>query len=278
MSNSGQVFTTVVISGPSGVGKTTIGKWLARELRGPFVEGDDYHPAKNIEKMRSGSPLTDSDRAPWLERLHRDVVQRGSKGLWNELKNSPYRSASANGHQGPAGASNTTTDPTAPSSVFPMGKGNETAMKGNFLPPSMSSPYFPPPSDNPPAVVVLACSALKRTYRDILRGNTNDANNNTPSTPAVTSSGLPSVPSRVIFIFLDGDRELLRRRLAQRTGHFMPPSLLQSQLDTLEFLTPDENGCVIDFSFPPEKIIREAKNTVALFMKRPVSNSPSSVL
>jgi gluconokinase len=65
----------VIIFGVSGAGKTTVGKLLARELGWHFIEADDFHPAANIEKMRSGHPLTDKDRWPWLERLRRQIEQ-----------------------------------------------------------------------------------------------------------------------------------------------------------------------------------------------------------
>jgi gluconokinase len=55
--------------GVSGAGKTTVGKLLASELGWPFADGDDYHSAENVQKMRNGIPLTDADRAPWLESL-----------------------------------------------------------------------------------------------------------------------------------------------------------------------------------------------------------------
>lgn len=281
MPTSSQVFTTVVISGPSGVGKTTIGKWLARELGGPFVEGDDYHPAKNIQKMRSGSPLTDSDRVPWLERLHDEVVQRGNKDLWSEMKNSPYRCSTTNADQTPGESSTMGNErvPTAPPPLSLVGNANESSTMSNIHLHGKFGGYFTstPSSDASPPVVVLACSALKRTYRDILRGDM-CSKKNTANTSTMTGLSVPSIPSCVIFIFLDGDREILRRRLAQRTGHFMPPALLQSQLDALEFLKPDENGCVIDFSVSPEAIVREAKNSVSIYMKRPAGSSTNSVL
>jgi gluconokinase len=59
----------IIIMGVSGSGKSTIGKALAARLGWKFYEGDDYHPAENIEKMSSGLPLNDADRAPWLARL-----------------------------------------------------------------------------------------------------------------------------------------------------------------------------------------------------------------
>jgi gluconokinase len=60
----------VIVMGAAGAGKTTIGRALAAELGWRFVDGDDLQPSGNIEKMRHGRPLTDDDRAPWLDRLH----------------------------------------------------------------------------------------------------------------------------------------------------------------------------------------------------------------
>jgi gluconokinase len=57
----------VVVMGVSGTGKSTIGVALADALGLPFVEGDDLHPAANVAKMAAGIPLTDTDRAPWLD-------------------------------------------------------------------------------------------------------------------------------------------------------------------------------------------------------------------
>jgi gluconokinase len=84
--------------------------------------------------------------------------------------------------------------------------------------------------------LVIACSALKKSYRDIIRAADPTAR----------------------FVLLDGPRELLAERLAGRQGHFMPPALLQSQLDTLERLDPDEAGVVLDISEKPEELAREA--------------------
>ncbi len=60
----------VVLMGVSGSGKTTIGKLLAERTGAIFADADDYHPAANKQKMATGTPLTDSDRAPWLETLN----------------------------------------------------------------------------------------------------------------------------------------------------------------------------------------------------------------
>jgi gluconokinase len=65
----------VVVMGVAGSGKTTVGGRLARELGWSFHDGDDFHPPASVEKMRSGVPLTDADRLPWLEAL-RGVIER----------------------------------------------------------------------------------------------------------------------------------------------------------------------------------------------------------
>ena len=81
--------------------------------------------------------------------------------------------------------------------------------------------------------VVMACSALKRSYRDILRAAAKDLR----------------------FVFLRGERTLIGQRLAGRTGHYMPASLLESQLATLEDPSPDEDAWVIDITESPEDLV-----------------------
>ena len=60
----------VIIMGVTGVGKTTVGQLLAESTGWPLYDADDYHSLANVEKMRSGIPLTDDDRWPWLDRLN----------------------------------------------------------------------------------------------------------------------------------------------------------------------------------------------------------------
>ncbi len=62
-----------VVMGVAGCGKTTIGKLLANEFKIPFFEGDEFHPAENIMKMKNGIPLDDNDRSPWLKILHETI-------------------------------------------------------------------------------------------------------------------------------------------------------------------------------------------------------------
>jgi len=64
----------VVIIGPAGAGKTTIGRALATALGWRFADGDDFHTTAAVAKMREGIPLTDTDRAPWLASLHNLVA------------------------------------------------------------------------------------------------------------------------------------------------------------------------------------------------------------
>ena len=156
----------VIIFGVSGAGKTTIGKLLAEELGWQFYEADDFHPRANIEKMRSGLPLTDEDRWPWLERLREQIMR-------------------------------------------------SLAAKEN---------------------AVLACSALKRAYREGLRVNED-----------------------VKFVFLRGDYALVENQLRRRRGHFMNPALLQSQFADLEEPRPDEDVITIDLGRSPQELVDEIK-------------------
>lgn len=178
--------TAVVVCGPSGVGKTTVGQLLAAEFNCPFAEGDDYHSAANVAKMASGTSLTDEDRAPWLHRLADEVI-------------APCK-----------------------------GKGCVS--------------------------VVLACSALRRQYRDILRGA------HRCHTAAERAAHLAE--TEVFFVLLNGDASVVAKRLAARKGHYMPPSLLSSQLATLESLTPEELGSAADFSDAPAVIAKKAAELV----------------
>jgi gluconokinase len=156
----------VIVFGVSGAGKTTIGKLLAEELGWQFYEADDFHPRANIEKMRSGLPLTDEDRWPWLERLREQIMR-------------------------------------------------SLAAKEN---------------------AVLACSALKRVYREHLR-----------------------VSGDVKFVFLRGDYALIERQLRRRPGHFMNPALLQSQFADLEEPQSDEDVLTIDLGRSPQELVDEIK-------------------
>lgn len=68
--------TVFVLMGVSGAGKSTVGRRVADELALTFIDGDDFHPQVNIEKMAAGTPLTDEDRAPWIEALAKEINAR----------------------------------------------------------------------------------------------------------------------------------------------------------------------------------------------------------
>ena len=66
--------------GVTGCGKTTVGALLAQDCGWEFYDADDFHPAANVAKMKSGAPLTDADRWPWLERLNTLLLDAERQG------------------------------------------------------------------------------------------------------------------------------------------------------------------------------------------------------
>ncbi len=70
----------IVVMGVSGTGKTSIGEALAQANGWPFMEGDSLHPPANIAKMSAGTPLTDADRWPWLDRVRDWIAERLREG------------------------------------------------------------------------------------------------------------------------------------------------------------------------------------------------------
>ena len=70
----------VVLMGVTGSGKTTVGRALAASLDWPFLDADDFHPAENVAKMRSGIALTDDDRWPWLDRIADELARVQAAG------------------------------------------------------------------------------------------------------------------------------------------------------------------------------------------------------
>ncbi len=89
---------------------------------------------------------------------------------------------------------------------------------------------------------VLTCSALRRGYRDLLR------------------SRVPA--GSVFFVHLSGDLDTLSRRMDTREGHFMPSTLLRSQLATLEPLGPGERGVVLDVAAPLDEVVAQAQQAM----------------
>lgn len=81
MSARGSSAPLVVVMGVSGCGKSTVGAALADRLRVPFLDADDLHPSSNVAKMSQGIPLTDDDRAPWLDAVGEKLAQHRLTGL-----------------------------------------------------------------------------------------------------------------------------------------------------------------------------------------------------
>ncbi len=162
----------VVVMGVCGSGKTTVATGISTVTGLHFVEADDFHSATNVAMMRSGVPLDDADRWPWLRALAAWMAARSAEGV----------------------------------------------------------------------STVLACSALKRSYRDMLR------------------EGPPSMD----LVHLDGPAEVIRDRMSRRSGHYMPASLLDSQIATLEPLHADEFGVVLDVSLTPDELVSSAVSRLGL--------------
>lgn len=95
--------------------------------------------------------------------------------------------------------------------------------------------------------VVMACSALKRTYRDIIREHVADT----------------------FFVFLDGPMEVVQERIASRSHEFMPPSLLASQYGSLETLESDERGTRVDIRGTPEQVVDQIRTELIQRRKLP---------
>ncbi len=150
----------IILIGPMGSGKTTIGKILARKLDCPFEDADDFHPPENVSKMSKGTPLEDSDRIGWLNILKDHIRLRRIK--------------------------------------------NED--------------------------LVLACSALKQSYRDLLGVNQKD----------------------IISVYLKGSFKLLAERVSKRNHGYMHKGLLKSQMATMEI---PKDGLMVDIRFEPDVII-----------------------
>jgi gluconokinase len=158
-----------VIMGVCGCGKTTVGEGLAEATDGVFIEGDSYHSSENVEKMRSGTPLDDTDRQCWLESLAEVIREHAEK----------------------------------PGSCF------------------------------------VGCSALKASYREILR------------------QGDPHLG----VIYLHGEESVLNERMQGRKGHFMPAGLLDSQRAILE--EPLE-AIRVSIDQAPEGIVQEVLKQLTL--------------
>lgn len=175
---SGQL-PPLVVMGVSGCGKSTVGALLGGRLGKPFLDGDDFHPAANKEKMGAGIPLTDGDREPWLAVLGGLLAGR------------------------------------------------------NEVPPAEAGLHGETPDGGPTVAPIVACSALKRRYRDLLRSYAPD----------------------LVFIHLAGTVETIGARMEARAHEFMPRALLESQFAALEDLETDEAHVLADITQPLDVLV-----------------------
>jgi gluconokinase len=158
--------SAIVVMGVAGCGKTSVAQAMAARLGGRFIEGDAFHSAANVDKMRRGIGLVDADRWDWLDRLAAELKEACERG----------------------------------------------------------------------ERVVLACSALKRRYRDRLR------------------LGSPSAG----FVFLDLPPDEAAKRVGSRSGHFMPHSLVASQFADLEAPAAEPSTLTVDATLPLDAIVEQA--------------------
>ncbi len=143
---------SIILMGVSGSGKSTVGAAIAKAINAKFIDGDDLHPRANIQKMASGQPLNDDDRAPWLERLSDaaySLTHKSETGVivCSALKRR-YRDALRKGNEG---------------MIFLYLKGSEEvilqrlkARSGHFFSPDMLKSQFAAleePGDDEPDVV-----------------------------------------------------------------------------------------------------------------------------
>ena len=157
--------TRIVVMGVSGCGKSAAGERIARELNLPLIEGDEFHPPANIEKMRQGIPLDDGDRAGWLERLGRELArQEGGAVLTCSALKRSYRDRLRRASPGLHFVHLALTQQQAQQRVASRGD--------HFYPPSLVASQFAAledPAQEPGVLVVDACQPLDQVTQQVVR-------------------------------------------------------------------------------------------------------------
>lgn len=217
---TGQAMTTlVIVMGTSGSGKSTVGSALSAALGCAFVDGDDLHPASNVDKMSRGQPLNDQDREPWLITIRRTGLELAtSQTLASDALRNKEKSQSAKLAE-----------------VYETSRQSTSQIDLAAESSSIRAKPQPSQAHSNKHIAVIACSSLKLIYRRLLRGTIPSLTHPTASQP---ESQLPS-DLQVIHIYLDLSKQLLEHRMSNRKGHFMKLDMLYSQLDTLQ--VPDEH-------------------------------------
>ncbi|XP_014791687.1 PREDICTED: probable gluconokinase isoform X2 [Calidris pugnax] len=103
---------------------------------------------------------------------------------------------------------------------------------------------------------ILACSALKKMYRRVLVSGASGIESNQPEQPGENAA------LKILFVHLDGPVDIIAGRLEKRRGHFMPPELLKSQLDTLEPPSAPENFITVSLEKSLPEIVLEIENAI----------------
>ncbi|GAA5907894.1 gluconokinase [Sporobolomyces salmoneus] len=206
----------IIVMGTSGCGKSTVGLALAQALAIPFVDGDDLHPAANVAKMSAGHPLNDEDRIPWLHKIREDAILLTSREGLTAL-DTP--------HPGPDPSS--TSEPIAPELSLALSR---------IQPPSLQARVEAKErgEERKREGVVVACSALKKEYRDLLRGEETTLKVPPPVEKEIETEKHLHKEIETFFVYLQGTRPLLLNRMQNRPGHFMKAEMLDSQLKTLQ--------------------------------------------
>lgn len=271
----------LIVMGTSGSGKSTLGSHLASALSLPFIDGDDLHPKANVEKMSRGEPLGDEDREGWLKRLR--------ERAWEiVLEQDQARPTAAKG-QGQGREEGISTEQRLLAEVFETSAGQgvdtrreveeikaqalteeraaaseEAAPASNTSAPTSSVHSS---SSSSQRAVVIACSALKRSYRSLLRGEIDSLPTSLDPTPTRSTRKPSPEEMRTLHIYVEVSPEELLRRMHDRKGHFMKESMLRSQLDTLQKpVEGEEEGVLVLQDGQPQEVLSTAVRRVKELM------------
>ena len=147
----------ILIMGVSGAGKTTLAEGLAAALHWPFQEGDALHSPENIAKMSAGIPLTDADRAPWLDRIAAWIAARKAAKAGGIVTCSALKRLYRDRLLGPAGIRGDDVVLVYPRASETVIAARLAARRGHYMPASLLASQFatlePPGSDEAPLVV-----------------------------------------------------------------------------------------------------------------------------